>query len=76
MREQQKMLETELSKWTGFSWAIEHGGKHSKVVLHRGEQRRSCPFSLTPVAHRALLNNVTQLRRALREIGATKIGAR
>jgi hypothetical protein len=73
MREQQKMLETELSKWTGFSWNIQHGGRHTKIVLHRGEQRRACPFSLTPVPYRALLNNVTQLRRALREIGAEKV---
>jgi hypothetical protein len=66
------MLEAELSKWTGFNWEYQHGGRHTKIVLKVGERQRKCPFSLTPVGHRALLNNVTQLRRALNEIGAVR----
>lgn len=73
MREQQKLLESELSKWTGFTWEYQHGGRHKKIVLRNGERRRICPFSLTPVCKRSLLNNVTQLRRALTEIGASKM---
>lgn len=73
MREQQKMLENELSKWTGFTWEYQHGGRHTKIVLRKGERRRICPFSLTPVCRRSLLNNVTQLRHALAEIGASKM---
>lgn len=72
MREQQKMLEAELSKWTGFTWDYQNGGKHTKIVLRVGDRRRCCPFSKTPVCRRSLLNNVTQLRRALNEIGATR----
>lgn len=74
MKEQQKMLEAELSKWAGFTWEYEHGGRHKRVVLRNGDRRRICPFSLTPVGRRELLNNVTQLRRALNDIGATKQG--
>lgn len=72
MREQQKLLEQELSRWTGFQWSYEHGGRHKKIVLQKEGQRRICPFSLTPVCRRSLLNNVTQLRRALNEIGAQR----
>lgn len=44
MREQQRMLEAELSKWTGFDWEYRHGGKHTKIVIKVGERRRLCPF--------------------------------
>jgi len=74
MREQQKMLEAELAKWTGFTWGCRNGGRHKQIVLENEGHRRICPFSLTPVCRRSLLNNVTQLRRALNEIGAQKKG--
>lgn len=74
MREQQRMIEAELSNWTGFEWEYQQGGKHKKVVVKVGERRGICPFSETPVSRRAMLNNITHLRRTLNEVGAVRRG--
>jgi hypothetical protein len=67
------MIEVELSKWTGFEWEYDECGKHPKVVVRRGDQRRICPFSKTKVGGRGMLNNVMNLKRVLREVGAVRV---
>lgn len=64
--------ERELLEWTGVSMTQETTGKHSKIILHYGNQTRLVVISKTPGDFRALPNHLATVRRELRALGATK----
>lgn len=73
-REQLHLLERELAKWPSVTYEVVKEGRsrHPKIVLEYGECRRFVVFSSTYVGHRALKNNVSNLRRVLRDMGVTQ----
>lgn len=74
IREQIRMLERELEQWPKVKYEVEKEGRsrHPKLWLEYEGRRRFVVFSSTYVAHRGLKNNISNLRRVLRELGAEK----
>lgn len=70
MSSMRKYLERELEEWVGITFTFENGGSHPKIRIQCGDASRFIPYSNTKVAHRGMLNKVTELRRSLRELGA------
>ena len=70
-REQLHLLERELAKWPSVKYEVVKEGRsrHPKIVLDYDGCRRFVVFSSTYVGHRALKNNVSNLRRVLRDMG-------
>ena len=67
-----ELLRKELERWEGVAYSVDKTGRHPRLwVAYKGE-KRFIPFSSTHVGHYGLMQKVTQLRRVLREIGATR----
>lgn len=71
-RDMKQAIEREMAKWPGVEYAIEHRGKHPALVVRRGGASRFVPFTNTRTDRRGILNKVSDIRRALREIGCTE----
>jgi len=69
-KETEQAIEAELSRYTNIQYSIEQGGKHPRVVVSCGDKRRKVPISGTPSDHRALLNKIADIRRAVREVSS------
>lgn len=67
----QEYLESELRQWD-VDWTIGKGGKHMHVLVRYRGQQRKIFFSFTPVAGRAVKNNIANARRVLRDMGAKR----
>lgn len=66
-------LMRELSRWRGvIGHRVEHGGKHTRLVVETAKGSRFVTMSLTASDHRAMKNKVRDLRHALRDLGAEK----
>jgi len=65
-------LKKELDRWPGVSSTIDHGTRHPRIVLKHNGTTRFVVYSGSRVGTRGVLNNVANLRRALREMGATR----
>lgn len=61
----------ELSRWPGVNYRAQHSGRHPRLWVEYQGEKRFVPFSSTKVGHYGLMQKVTQLRRTLREIGAS-----
>lgn len=71
-REKRGLLD-ELSNWKGVKdYRFERGGKHRKVVVETVSGSRFITFSVSPSDGRAARNRITDLRKILRELGATQ----
>ena len=71
-REKRGLLD-ELSNWQGIKdYRFERGGKHRKLVVETNMGSRFITFSVSPSDGRAARNRITDLRKILRELGATQ----
>jgi len=71
-REKRGLLD-ELSNWQGIKdYRFERGGKHRKLVVETVSGSRFITFSVSPSDGRAARNRITDLRKILRELGATQ----
>lgn len=71
-REKRGLLD-ELSNWKGVKdYRFEMGGKHRKLVVETVSGSRFITFSVSPSDGRAARNRITNLRKILRELGATQ----
>jgi hypothetical protein len=68
-------LEQELNRWPGVEWdyAPKGNNKHPKLLVFFQNQRRKMSLAFTPSDHRTALNTVSDLRKLLRELGASRI---
>lgn len=62
------MLESELDHWPGVTYAVERN-KHNRIHLSHNGQRRFVVVAVTASDYRAHRNNITYVRRVLREMG-------
>ena len=72
MSESLDVLRRELERWRGVAYSVDKTGRHPRLWVECGGQRRFVPFSSTHVGKYGLMQKVTQLRRMLREIGAER----
>ncbi|MEN6301329.1 MAG: hypothetical protein ABFE07_20575 [Armatimonadia bacterium] len=66
-------LEAELSQWCGVKHRYTTGGKHEKLIIEVGDRSRALPFTKTRTDFRGQRNKISDLRRALRDLGAEKL---
>lgn len=67
------LIERELRLWPDVTYSLDtHSKRHPRIVLQHGDTRRFLCYSSTKVQSRGLLNKVSELRRTLHEIGATR----
>jgi len=69
-------VEAELQSWPGIDHRVERRSKHRSVRLTYGRHQRSVIIPTTGSDHRGPKNTVTQLRRTLKDMGATKLASR
>lgn len=67
-----KVLEKELQYWPGVTYVVDRAGRHPRIRVRYGETEQFVPYSSTKVGHYGLMQKVTQLRRALKEMGAQR----
>lgn len=72
MSESLEFIKRELERWEGVTYGVEDVRPHPKVRIEYAGMRRFLPYSSTRVDRRGVLNKVTELRRLLREMGATR----
>ena len=71
-RDKRSLLD-ELSNWQGIKdYRFETGGKHRKFVIETSTGSRFITLSVSPSDGRAARNRITDLRKILRELGATQ----
>lgn len=71
-RDKRSLLD-ELSNWQGIKdYRFETGGKHRKFVIETNSGSRFITLSVSPSDGRAARNRITDLRKILRELGATQ----
>ena len=71
-RDKRSLLD-ELSNWQGIKdYRFETGGKHRKFVVETSTGSRFITLSVSPSDGRAARNRITDLRKILRELGATQ----
>jgi hypothetical protein len=63
----------EVQNWPGVECMLEGGRKHGKMRVAYNGVSRVMLMPKSPSDHRAPLNQVTYLRRVLREVGAIRI---
>ena len=66
-----EQMKKELNRWPGVNYRAEHSGRHPRLWVEYEGEKRFVPYSSTKVGHYGLMQKVTQLRRTLREIGAS-----
>ena len=62
----------EARHWPGVEHWTEYGGRHVKVHFRYAGVSRFLPTSISPSDNRAALNQLTHMKRLLREIGAKR----
>jgi hypothetical protein len=67
-----EILEKELDRWPGVNHRAEHAGRHPRLWVEFHGEKRFVPFSTTQVGKYGLMQKLTQMRRVLKEIGATR----
>lgn len=67
-----RFIRDELRNWPDVDYEIKSGGKHPKLILKYGEASRFVTFSSTPVEGRAILNKLSDIRRELKALGASR----
>lgn len=67
-----ELILKELERWPGVTHRAEHVGRHPRIWVRYGDNEKFVTFSTTQVGRYGLMQKVTQLRRLLREIGATR----
>jgi len=72
MREMKRMIEREMDDWLNVQYSFDIGGRHNRVIINVGDQQRFYPFTTTKTDRRGMLNNITQIRRALCSLGASR----
>jgi hypothetical protein len=66
-------LTNELDRWSGIiDHRFERGGKHRRLVVTTENGSRFITISISPSDGRATRNRIGDLRKILRELGATK----
>jgi hypothetical protein len=70
--EQLELIMSELARWPGVDYTHEPGGNHPRLRFRYGSSERFLVYSKTKVDPRGLLNKVTELRRLLHTLGATR----
>ena len=71
-RDKRDLLE-ELRHWHGVrDHRFETGGKHRRLVIDTDSGSRFITLSVSPSDGRAALNRIRDLRKILRELGATQ----
>ena len=66
-------LTNELDRWSGIiDHRFERGGKHRRLVVTTENGSRFITISVSPSDGRATRNRLGDLRKILRELGATK----
>lgn len=66
-------VDAELERWPGVTWTRICRGKHPAVVVTFGSVSRAVGYSGTPSdSRRGLDKHLTDLRRALRDLGAVR----
>lgn len=66
-----EQMKKELNRWPGVNYRAEHSGRHPRLWVEYEGEKRFVPYSSTKVGRYGLMQKVTQLRRTLREIGAS-----
>jgi len=66
-----EQLEKELRRWPGVNYRANPIGRHPRLWVEYQGEKRFVPYSSTKVGHYGLMQKITQLRRMLREMGAT-----
>lgn len=67
-KDTEQAIRAELSRHPSLSYTLEAGSRHPRVVIRCGDKTRKVMYSSTPVERRAVLNMVTTIRRAVREV--------
>jgi len=68
-----KDLLKEMEKWSGITGHhFEIGGKHRRLVVATNAGSRFITMSITPSDKRVTKNRIKDLRKVLRELGATQ----
>lgn len=71
-KEMMQAIEAELAGWK-IEWRLKIAKRgHPRVMLRANGQKRFCVTPCTPSDWRGLKNKVSDLRRTLQEMGATK----
>jgi hypothetical protein len=58
----------EVRKHDGIQYFVTEGGKHKRLVLRKDGKQHFVTFSRTASDRRALLNKVSDVRRAIKEL--------
>lgn len=72
MAEQAKLLEQELALWPGVEWHFDYSSRHPRIYVSYNGASRFLPFTSTNTDPRGMRNKISQLRRELQKIGASK----
>ena len=70
--EKARALDAELLHWPGAKAEVERAGKHEKVHLFFADARRFVTRSTTSGDHRGIQNHLSDVRRALKQLGAER----
>lgn len=65
--------ERELRRWPGVTTRREHLSRHARMVLTFNGQSRCVTYPLSPSDRRGPMNHVGDIRKALLEMGATRL---
>lgn len=65
--------ERELRRWPGVTARREHLSRHARMVLTFNGQSRCVTYPLSPSDRRGPMNHVGDIRKALLEMGATRL---
>lgn len=71
-REMARSILREVEQWDGVGVRIEHGGKHPRAIVSFRGAQRCVVLSNTPSDSRSMLNQLGDLKRACREMGAQR----
>jgi hypothetical protein len=67
-KDTEQAIRAELSRYPNIRYTLERGTKHPRVVIRCGERSRKVTYSGTPTEPRAILNKLTDIRHAVREV--------
>lgn len=65
-------FERELTRWPNVTFRYEPRGRHKSLILQYGTKNRFVIFSDTPTNRRAVLNNVSTMKKVLAGLGAVR----
>jgi hypothetical protein len=67
-KDTEQALHAELSRYTDIEYDFGRSSKHPHVLIRCGDKTRKVTYSGTPTERRAILNNLADIRRAVREV--------